>query len=93
MACLTQTEVDKIWDHVAKLCGICFPPYGSTYVTAEFQFLSCIVTSSGARLAPNTGGCILAYNANFPATEEIKYLQTDGCDDILLDNGNNMAKD
>ena len=29
--CLTQSQIDKIWDKVSEICGICFAPYGSTY--------------------------------------------------------------
>ena len=29
--CLTPLQVDAIWNHISQLCGICFPPYGSTY--------------------------------------------------------------
>ena len=31
ITCLTQAQVDTIWDKVSNLCGICFAPYGSTY--------------------------------------------------------------
>lgn len=29
--CLTQTEIDTIWDDISCKCGICFSPYGSIY--------------------------------------------------------------
>lgn len=33
--CLTQQQVDLVWEAISKECGICFSPYGSTYITAS----------------------------------------------------------
>lgn len=30
--CLTQSQIDLIWDDISEKCGICFSPYGSTYI-------------------------------------------------------------
>mgnify|MGYP001569458441 CR=1 FL=1 len=32
--CLTQAQVDTIWDDISCKCSICFAPYGSTYTAA-----------------------------------------------------------
>ena len=29
--CLTQTEVDSMWDYISSKCHICFAPYNTTY--------------------------------------------------------------
>ena len=29
--CLTQEEVDSIWDDISCRCGLCFNPYGTDY--------------------------------------------------------------
>jgi|SRR3990167_2938272 len=31
--CLTQAQIDTIWDDISKKCGICFNPYGSIYTS------------------------------------------------------------
>ena len=32
--CLTQAQIDAIWDDIACKCGICFNPYGSIYTSS-----------------------------------------------------------
>lgn len=90
MACLTQIEVDKIWDHVSKLCRICFAPYGSTYTTVATNVL---VINTGFRLITENAVFIEVVLPTTTFLPEPQFLQTDGGLDILLDNGNNMEKD
>jgi len=35
--CLTQEQVDTIWDAVADCCGVCFLPYGTNYTQIYAQ--------------------------------------------------------
>ena len=35
--CLTQQEVDAIWDSISCYCGLCFTPYGTVYSLSAFS--------------------------------------------------------
>jgi Putative Ig domain len=57
--CLTQTQVDAMWDHISRICGICFSPYGSTYTQSVGSGLR---IASGNNRRITTGGSYRAYN-------------------------------
>jgi hypothetical protein len=47
--CLTQQEVDKIFDHISCLCGTCFFPYGTNY-SALAARQGVLLNSQGGRI-------------------------------------------
>ncbi len=64
--CLTQIQVNKIWDHVAKLCGLCFAPYGSQYIDPTLTDESIFTFF---RIIQEDGNYILQENNSFIKTE------------------------
>lgn len=61
--CLTQTEIDAIWDDVACKTGICFSPYGTIYTAARFAS-----PASGQRIL-ESGEYRITEESNFRITE------------------------
>ena len=51
--CLTQAQIDAIWDDVACKCGLCFAPYGSLYTATAIGCGNRIVTSGEYRITSN----------------------------------------
>jgi hypothetical protein len=56
--CLEQKDIDRIWDNVSQLCGVCFAPYGSVYVISNDEVLITeagdpIITEDGQNLTDN----------------------------------------
>ncbi len=37
--CLTQQQIDLIWDDISEKCGLCFPPYGQQLINPRFTGL------------------------------------------------------
>lgn len=53
--CLTQEQIDLIWEDISKKCGLCFAPYGSVYTTGHV----------GNRLVAGNGDIIVDENGNY----------------------------
>jgi hypothetical protein len=39
ITCLTQVQIDKIWDDISIKCDICFPPYGQIITTTAIRYI------------------------------------------------------
>jgi hypothetical protein len=74
--CLTQTEIDLIWDYISQKCGICFSPYGTNYT----------ICNSGVRITQNNGPRIV--NNGRPriiGSWSIPVIVTDGIGVMILE--------
>lgn len=65
--CLNTNEVKKIWDHVSKLCNLCFAPYKSNYINPSLTDSSIFNFS---KILQEDGNYILQENNDFIKTEK-----------------------
>ncbi len=74
--CLTQLQIDAIWDDISKKCGICFAPYGAEYKVFNCGFL---LTEEQGHLLLEEGGRFLLNcgNPSPPILDGIGYMYID----------------
>jgi hypothetical protein len=73
--CLTQSQIDAIWEDISCKCGLCFAPYGSLYTNATTGCGTRIVNSGEARITPLGDTRVISCNDdNTTFTDGIGYM-------------------
>lgn len=73
--CLTQAQINKIWDDISCKCGLCFASYGSLYTTATVGCGNRIVTSGEYRITSDGSFRVISCGPDTPnATDGIDYM-------------------